>query len=137
MATGGTANAKRQTEMSTKADEPERRRPMSTNAAPITELPRFAAGSGPVQAPHHAPLSDFHRSAAEKSSALTAAADPEDSDLDAPTVPGHWAARQAIHDRQRQELIDEILPLFDGVPLPTLEHLQRALSGARPENERI
>jgi hypothetical protein len=121
--------------MSTKADELERMRPISTSGAPVIELPRIAAGSGPVQAPHQAPLSDFDRSAAEKISVMTAGADPEDSDLDAQTVPGHCAAHQAIHDRQRQELIDEILPLFDDVQLPTLKYIKNLLLGTQRENE--
>ena len=121
--------------MSTKADELERMRPISTSGAPVIELPRIAAGSGPVQAPHQAPLSDFDRSAAEKISVMTAGADPEDSDLDAQTVPGHWAARQSIHNRQRQELIEEIVPLLDNVQPPVLEYIKRLLSGTHRENK--
>ena len=115
--------------------------PISTTAAPIIELPRFAAGSGPVQAAHQAPLSDFDRSAAEKSSGMTAAPDPDDSDLDVTTVPGHCTARQATTeaagDRQRrQELIDEILRGLDSAAMETLMDVRILLLwGKQGENE--
>ena len=96
----------------------------------------FAHGSGPCRLPTPQP------GAQDMVSGSTAVApcNVDDSDLDETTAPGYHVARKAateppVDHERRQALIDEILPLFDDVQLPTLQYIKRLLSGTHRENE--